>query len=421
MIVQFTIHSPSGQKTVSIKRYAILIVGRSKKAHICLNDDPHFSRRHFRLEVASPKCHLIDLDSRNGTFVNDKPVQSVELKNGDVISGGETKIYVSIHHETSANSTFNLPGNSDNTPVQTPLTANSPPEPSPKDPVSPPKVNLRLGHFELLQEIGHGSMGTVYHARNLNDQEIVALKIIFCNGEVDSTHKQLFVRESQLMNQLSHPRLVSFREAGEIEGQLYLSMEYVEHQKFENHSFNMSPAKRIRFACGIISQTLDVLEFLHESQVVHRDIKPANLLLANVNNQLLVKVADLGLAKNYRDSGVSGITSEGEGRGTLAFMPPEQLAGSRDVGPAADLYSTAATLYWYLTGEYPYDFLPGHHPVAIVLSGKRVDIRKRRTKIPPALADIIEKGLNESPEARFESAIEMRNQLRPFLRRDATE
>ncbi|MFG0294496.1 MAG: protein kinase [Maioricimonas sp. JB045] len=421
MTVRFEISSPTGERTISIDRYTVLVVGRAPDADLRLDDDPHFSRRHFLLEVAPPTCQLIDLDSRNGTLVNGEPASSLCLSHGDIISGGRTQITFIVESGATDASTLDLPSSASRTRGGPSTTVDNPDVLEELDDEDIVDFDLggaalqQVGPYRILREIGHGAMAAVFQAEHTDGGDTVALKVVRPPLAVNETHRKLFLREASLMGNLNHPRLVQFHEMGFADGLLYLVMEYVPHEPYQALSRPMTLRKRIRFACGILSQTLDVLEYIHSEGVIHRDIKPANLLLSNSDGRLMVKVADLGLAKNYHDAGLSGITSEGESRGTIAFMPQEQLAGSRDVGPTADIYSAAATLYWYLTGEFPYDFLPGKHPVAVVLSQPPIPISQRRLDLPEELRRIVTKAMNVDPDQRYQSAAHMREELRPFL------
>lgn len=115
MTVRFEISSPSGERTISIDRNTVLVVGRAPDADLRLDDDPHFSRRHFLLEVAPPACQLIDLDSRNGTMVNGEPASSLCLSHGDIISGGRTQITFLVESGATDASTLDLPSSASRT------------------------------------------------------------------------------------------------------------------------------------------------------------------------------------------------------------------------------------------------------------------------------------------------------------------
>ena len=133
---------------------------------------------------------------------------------------------------------------------------------------------------------------------------------------------------------------------------------------------------------------------------VHRDIKPENILIAHTAEGLLAKISDFGLAKSFRGVGLSGLTFSGEMRGTVPFMPPEQMLDFKTVTPLADLYATAATLYYMLTCKYIYDEPTGGGDlIRMLLEEQPVPIRRgagRRS--PAALAAVIEKCLARDPK-----------------------
>ena len=409
MKVTLEISTPGSQRTIELEKYSILIVGRGEDVDIRLADDPHFSRRHFRLEIAPPHCELVDLSSRNGTLVNGEAVKAVRLNDGDVISGGRSEINVRIS-STDNQSTLDVPSELELAPTKIGHVDS---------------IETRMGHstieqignYRCIREIGRGSMGVVYKAIDEQTGQQAALKIVIPTNAARETHLQLFVREMRLLSQLSHPRLIQFLDVGLDAGQMFLATEYVDHQPFAVMAAEMTEAKRIRFSCGIISQVLDALEYVHKQGIIHRDVKPTNILLTNFAGKLAVKVSDFGLAKSYQDAGLSGLTSDDEIRGTLAFMSREQAEGRKSIGPVADLYSAGATLYWYLTGRLPYDFELGIHPVAQVLSSPPIPISERAPTLPRQLTQLVEKTMNIDPQKRFSSAEEMRAALRTHLRK----
>jgi serine/threonine-protein kinase len=167
----------------------------------------------------------------------------------------------------------------------------------------------------------------------------------------------------------------------------------------------------VRLTC----QLLTALEYAHGRGVVHRDIKPANVLLGRAGRKRIVKLADFGLARLYEASKLSGLTMQGETGGTPAFMAPEQVTHYREVKPAADQYSTAATLYTLLTGEYLYDFPPEPTLALIkILTETPVPIRDRRPDVPEGLATVIHKALSREPEERHADVAAFRKALAVF-------
>jgi serine/threonine-protein kinase len=130
---------------------------------------------------------------------------------------------------------------------------------------------------------------------------------------------------------------------------------------------------------------------------------------------LVAKISDFGLAKSFRGVGLSGLTFSGEMRGTVPFMPPEQMLDFKTVTPLADLYATAATLYYLLTTKYIYDEPTGGGDlIRMLLEEQPVPIRQRRPDVPLPLAAVIEKCLARDPQERFIDAGSMRKALKAF-------
>ena len=130
----------------------------------------------------------------------------------------------------------------------------------------------------------------------------------------------------------------------------------------------------------------------------------------------MAKISDFGLAKSFRGLGLSGLTFSGEMRGTIPFMPPEQMLDFKAVQPIGDLYSTAATLYYLISGQFIYDQVAdgGGDLIRTLLEESPVPIRKRRPEVPPALAAVLDKGLAREPADRYPTADALRRALRPF-------
>jgi serine/threonine-protein kinase len=170
-------------------------------------------------------------------------------------------------------------------------------------------------------------------------------------------------------------------------------------------------------AVRIVCQMLAGLAHAHAEGFVHRDIKPSNVLIGRGGRRRVAKLADFGLARAYEASRLSGLTMQGELGGTPAYMAPEQITHYREVKPAADQYSAAATLYKLLTDRYPHD-LPvgvGLPPQLIHISTvDPVPIRSRRPELPEALATVVHAALRREPGERFADVTAFRQALLPF-------
>src|SRR5262249_32333119 len=210
-------------------------------------------------------------------------------------------------------------------------------------------------YYTCLRELGRGAMGVVYQARHNMTGQMVALKLIMPETATTRTSIDRFQREMSVISQLRHPNIVECYEQGMTRGQFWFAMEYVAGTNLEALA-KVDPGRYpVNQACRLTCQILKGLELAHKMGFVHRDIKPENILIAQTPEGLTAKISDFGLAKSFRGVGLSGLTFSGEMRGTVPFMPPEQMLDFKTVTPLADLYATAATLYYMLTCKYVYD------------------------------------------------------------------
>ena len=209
----------------------------------------------------------------------------------------------------------------------------------------------------------------------------------------------------------ANPNIVGFVEGGRVGPLIYLAMEHLTGPDVARVLKEKGPLQP-RTAVRLICQVLTGLGHAHEQGFVHRDIKPANILLHTVGGKRVAKLADFGLARAFESSRMSGLTMQGEVGGTPAFMAPEQVTHYRDVTPAADQYSIAATLYNLLTGTTPHD-LPKNvgQALVMVLTENPIPIRERRPEIDAGLAEVIHKAMSREPGERFLDTVKLRKAL----------
>lgn len=383
-------------------RHDTFLVGRAREAHFQLSsDDPFFSRRHFLVEVNPPRVRVFDLNSRNGIAVNGVKVRDAELNDGDQLKAGHTIFRVSVPR--SAQSTEPSIKQS---PLQSP--PHSPVETIDRVP------GLLIPGYKLELELGRGAMGVVYRATREADGQPVAVKIIPPAEGVPQSDVDRFLREARIMAELRHRHVVRCFDSGESNGLLYLAMELVTGPDLQQRVKERGPME-VGPAVRLMLHALDGLGHAHEKGFVHRDVKPSNLLLDGPKDRRVVKVADFGLARAYNEYHISGLTMQGEVGGTPAFMPPEQVMYYREVKPAADQYSAAATLYYLLTGQYVLNFEPSRPAQMIqIATDPRVPIQFRRADVPDKLAAVIHKALSLDPVARYTDTVAFRDTLRPF-------
>ena len=206
-------------------------------------------------------------------------------------------------------------------------------------------------------------------------------------------------------------------------GQIWFAMEYVAGPNLEALAKEQPGRYPTNQACRLTCQILKGLEQAHRMGFVHRDIKPENVLIAQTTEGLIAKISDFGLAKSFRGMGRSGLVevfemsswADGEMGGTVPFMPPEQMLHFKTVTPLADLYATAATLYYLLTCKYIFDKPAGGGGlIRMLLEEQPVPIRTRRPDVPQPLAMVIEQCLARDPVERLTDANSMRRGLKPF-------
>ena len=400
MPVTLTItEGPHAGQAFAFDRHDTFLVGRTKDCHFRLSyDDPYFSRRHFLIEVNPPRCRVLDLQSRNGIRVNGEKVAAADLKDGDEVRAGHTVFQVRVDWPRDPNEPSTL--------------AEVAPDPGATVDYEPAVV--AVPGFRVERELGRGFMGIVYRAVRETDGRVAALKVIAPAPGVPEKQVARFLREAEILGRLRHPNIVGFVEGGRAGGLIYLAMECLtgpDAARVLRERGPLNPRTAVRLVC----QVLAGLEHAHREGFVHRDVKPANILLHSVGGKRVAKVADFGLARAFESSRLSGLTMLGEVGGTPAFMAPEQVTHYRDVTPAADQYSVAATLYNLLTGAYPHDM--GDElwsRLARIVTEDPVPIRERDPRIDERLSAVIHKALARDAGERFESAAAFAQALAAF-------
>jgi serine/threonine-protein kinase len=438
-VILEVVQGPRRGRTFVFDRHDTFIVGRSRFVHCPMPEDLALSRDHFMIEINPPQCELRDLGSTNGTFVNNHRVERVRLSSGDVIAAGQSVLRVSVELSAPLSSSEDRkdplartasilvgPIRCAGCGAQAPqnLTIAGPAGAQSGDTVEwwcaacrseASHLPQPVPYYTTLRELGRGAMGVVYQARHNLTGQMVALKLIMPETATTRSAIDRFQREMSVISQLRHPNIVECYEQGMTRGQFWFAMEYVAGTNLEGLAKADLGRYPVSQGCRLVSQILKGLEQAHQLGFVHRDIKPENILIAQSAEALTVKISDFGLAKSFRGVGLSGLTFSGEMRGTVPFMPPEQMLDFKTVTPLADLYATAATLYYLLTCQYIYDEPAGGGDlIRMLLEEPPIPIRDRRPDIPKALADVIAKCLARDPADRFPDATSMRRAIKPF-------
>ena len=291
----------------------------------------------------------------------------------------------------------------------------------------------RVGDYEILGELGHGGMGIVYKAKHKLLQQTVAIKVLSQALLDDSQAVGRFKREMQLIGGLTHPNIVRALNAGEVDGVLYLAMEFVEGftlQKLveyvrvkDNGSKDRAalPIISLGAACEAVRQAALGLQNVHELKLIHRDIKPANLML---DYHGTVKILDLGLGK-FAEERIndyhSSLTMPGMVLGTVDYISPEQCENSGEADIRSDLYSLGCSLYFLLTGKPVYSgsrYDTMRKKLMAHIVGDVPTLRQEIPELPKEIETILQKVLAKDPAERFQTPIEFAEALAPFAAPD---
>ena len=441
-VILDVVQGPRKGRSFVFDRHETFIVGRSKTVHCPMPEDSALSRDHFLIEIKPPRCELRDLGSTNGTYVNEQRVDTAHLVSGDRIAAGQSVFLVRLEGPGSGVNGEPTPWPGVNAavglgPAGVPIACSgcgtfAPPgidvakvaSADPRESIQWLCESCRaeaavtpqpVPHYTTLRELGRGAMGIVYLAQHNQTGRKVALKLIVPESAAARSAIDRFLREMTVISQLKHPNIVEWLEQGATRGQFWFAMEYVSGINLEQLANTCPGTYPIDQACRMACQVLKGLEHAHRHGFVHRDIKPENILIGRGEAGLLAKISDFGLAKSYRSIGLSGLTFSGEMRGTIPFMPPEQMLDFKKVLPSGDLYATAATLYYLISGKFIYDQVAdGGDLIRTLLEESPIPIRARRSEVPAALEAVLQTCLARNPDDRFPTATAMRQALRPF-------
>jgi tetratricopeptide (TPR) repeat protein len=255
--------------------------------------------------------------------------------------------------------------------------------------------------YELVQELGRGSMGIVYKAKDTELDEFVALKILPDTLIRNQEAVRRFKQEARNARKLSHPNIVRIHDIGEEMGRKYISMEFVEGSDLKARLRKFNRKLPFKDVVKYALELSDAMAYAHQVGIVHRDIKPANLMLTKDDH---VKVTDFGIAKMVEQTNASDQTQAGVIIGTPLYMSPEQVKG-QSVDYRADIYSMGVVLYELASGRPP--FTEGD------LSYQHLFVEPTPLEnVPEQYCSLVMKCLAKSVEERWQSAKEVSTQLK---------
>src|SRR5271163_1809791 len=290
-----------------------------------------------------------------------------------------------------------------------------------EDQQTPPNSQTATSRYRIVEKLGAGGNGVVYKAEDTRLGRFVALKFLPPEGQRDAHSQARFQREAQAASALNHHNICTVYDIGEQDGQTFIAMELMEGETLK-HKIGLIPLP-LETLLDYAMQIAAALEIAHKNGIVHRDIKPSNIFVTSHGE---VKLADFGLAKRVLlDSTPSGeaptmsapITARGAIVGTVAYMSPEQ-AQDKDIDARSDIFSFGIVLYEMATGKRAF---PGESPVTIIgeiLHKEPKPIRELNPPAPEELLRIVGKTLEKDREDRYQTAHELRVDLRRLMKKE---
>ncbi|MGA3189230.1 MAG: protein kinase [Bryobacteraceae bacterium] len=256
----------------------------------------------------------------------------------------------------------------------------------------------RIGGYDILSELGRGTMGVVYHAHDSAIGRPVAIKVIRIDSGTTAHEsvqlRQRLIREASVAGKIYHPGIVTVHQLGEDGDNIFIVMEFVEGASLE-HLLGNNPKLDRAWTLDILAQIAVALDYAHKTGVVHRDIKPANIL---VRNDGRVKIADFGIAK--MTSSATAMTGTGVSIGSPAYMSPEQIQAAQIDG-RSDQFALSAIAFLMLTSRMPFKGATAHTLMYQIVMGDPFEPTHGDVPISQGVRAVLARGLAKNPKDRY--------------------
>lgn len=261
----------------------------------------------------------------------------------------------------------------------------------------------KVGDYEVLDLLESTKEGVAYRVRNAILQRFEVLRILPKTLQDDQDAVTRFLREAQVHARMSHPNIVTFYHATELNGQLIMTTELVEGTTLaaRREVGPLPVGEAVRF----LSQVLSALDYAHRLGIVHRDVTPYNVILAPDGS---VKLTGFGLAKAAQDN---QLTQPGTVMGSLNYISPEQIKGSAKLDGRTDIYSAGVVLYEALTGQRPFHRKSQFELMLAHMNDLPQAPTSINPEVPAEISEIVLTAMAKEPAARFQTAEEFRQRL----------
>jgi serine/threonine protein kinase len=250
--------------------------------------------------------------------------------------------------------------------------------------------------YRILEKLGQGGMGVVYLALQTSLDRKVALKLLTEDCRSNQQFFSRFLREVQASTRVSHKNIIKIIDYGEIDGQPYYAMEYLDAPTLED-AYKRAGQLAVPLAIKVCEQLLAALSCMHRAGLVHRDLKPSNVMLDDAGH---VTLMDFGLVKDLERT---QMTAQGKIVGTPGYLSPEVILG-KDVDGRADLFSLGILVWEILVGDRPFGGDSLQSLLIGIVRGPHASVIERRADCPEYLSKFVDQLLAKNPEERFPSA-----------------
>ncbi len=264
------------------------------------------------------------------------------------------------------------------------------------------KNSQQIPGYTILRKLGSGAMATVFLARQLSLDRLVAIKVLPKRFSANDSFIERFYREGRAAAKLNDANVVQAYDVGQAGDHHYFVMEYVDGETVFDAIKRDRRIQEVE-ALRILKQVASALQHAHERGFIHRDIKPKNIMMASNG---VVKLADLGLARALSDKELAE-SEAGRAYGTPFYISPEQIRGRVQIGPESDIYGLGSTMYHMVTGKVPFE---GRSPSQVMhrhLKDDLVPPDHVNSKLSAGTAQIIEMMLEKRPSDRYGSASDL--------------